>query len=488
MSSNNSFGFDASGCYNGDRKYFWAFDEYLCDKLRAAGVYWVIQTLLPNPVRPNAAIAHVENGTDDHYDRRDVEKYNYQMAKHQPSVEKAYGIVRSMLGSTPLTAVRHILDNENLSDRRKAQDIFRFLRNRDGAATETTKAAISNDIANLPHATDAESALQLISGLTHLNAILRKLGNSHHSDAALRTKLFEKLTGSMFDAVAHTINANAGMSFADACEAIRSSIDLTSIRGKPDSSSSGSGTKRTADEAFMFPGNIQSAQGVPGSQGRQQQYLAAGLARPPPRYGYEQVMQQQIMAIQRANPLVPPTPPTVAAATAPPLCWNCGAPDHLARDCSVLACAYCGSHFESHLSPAYHTSLNCPYKSTSRQAAPPPFVRYSGGKGKGKGGGRGGGRTNAQGGRGKFSGGRRYGARGNPLINAATAETTEDQEWEESMGNADPYHEYGWDYDDWGDYQFFNGATVVGDNVEVTDETVRRVLQDSGASTPVIEG
>jgi hypothetical protein len=47
--------------------------------------------------------------------------------------------------------------------------VFAYLRATDGAVTESKKAEIENDMKDLPDGVDAASAMQLMSGLTHLN-------------------------------------------------------------------------------------------------------------------------------------------------------------------------------------------------------------------------------------------------------------------------------------------------------------------------------
>jgi hypothetical protein len=184
----NTYGFDEEGRYDGTEKYFWAFDAHLMDKLRAAGVCWVLEKLRTAPIRPRAAYRAVKRGNDSEADRREIRNYQNDLDRYLPGVDKAYHIVMSSLGSVPLASVRNITEDETIDSRRKIKRILGYLRATDGAVTESKKAEIENDMNDLPYGVDADSAQQLMSGLTHLNTILGKLGNSEHTDAALRSR------------------------------------------------------------------------------------------------------------------------------------------------------------------------------------------------------------------------------------------------------------------------------------------------------------
>jgi hypothetical protein len=59
----NTYGFDEEGRYDGTEKYYWAFDAHLMDKLRAAGVFWVLEKLRTAPKgeeRDREVVGHVE--------------------------------------------------------------------------------------------------------------------------------------------------------------------------------------------------------------------------------------------------------------------------------------------------------------------------------------------------------------------------------------------------------------------------------------------
>jgi hypothetical protein len=87
-----------------------------------------------------------------------------------------------------------------------------------------------NDMNDLPYGVDADSAQQLMSGLTHLNTILGKLGNSEHTDAALRSRLLQKLRGPMFKVVKYDVDTNgSALSYAQVCQKIRKAINVESL-------------------------------------------------------------------------------------------------------------------------------------------------------------------------------------------------------------------------------------------------------------------
>ena len=83
---------------------------------------------------------------------------------------------------------------------------------------------------DLPYGVDASSAMNLMAGLTHLNAILGKLGNSAYSDAALRSRLLKKLRGPMFRVVKYDVDANGSdLTYAAVCHKIKKAINVEAL-------------------------------------------------------------------------------------------------------------------------------------------------------------------------------------------------------------------------------------------------------------------
>jgi hypothetical protein len=72
------------------------------DKLRAAGVFWVLEKLRTTPIRPRAASGAVNRGNDSEADRKEIRNYQNDLDRYLPGVDKAYHIVMSSLGSVPL--------------------------------------------------------------------------------------------------------------------------------------------------------------------------------------------------------------------------------------------------------------------------------------------------------------------------------------------------------------------------------------------------
>ena len=217
MKTSRTFGFDNDGKYDGTKKYFWAFHSHLEDILLKEGLAQYIENRDLEPLAPEGAIHRQQNligPAPGEFEQ--LEKYHEKMRKYEITCGKTHGIIKNLLGPAPLSSVRTIIDNSLLSNRQKAQQIMARLMAIDGAPTETVKSELEEDIMSLPPAVDAQSAIDLISGITHLNAILTKLQGGH-TDAALRTKLFRKLKSPMFDTAAAKINSDPTMTFPEAC-------------------------------------------------------------------------------------------------------------------------------------------------------------------------------------------------------------------------------------------------------------------------------
>jgi hypothetical protein len=447
--NDKTYGFDMDGRYDGTEKYYWAFDEFLMDKLRAAGVLWVLEKLRTSPIRPRAAYDAVRRRNESEADRKEIRNYQGDLDRYLPAVDRAYHVVVGSLGPVPLASVRVILEDENVDSRRKVKRVLAYLRATDGAVTESKKAEIENDMEDLPYGVDAASAMQLMSGLTHLNAILRKLGNSQHSDAALRSRLLKKLRGPMFKVVKYDVDTNGvELTYAEVCHKIRKAISVEELENGEIRMS---GHKRRAADELMTSASLHAVDGnsISGSRG---DYLHAVFA-PTSIASQQQWGTQQVSMIQAPSS---PVVQNITSARDQNSCWNCNGLGHVARNCPSLTCGRCGTQFPNYDVVGFHNSASCPSKAVSRSSIQKtPFARAGGEGGRGRRGGRGGGRGR---------GGRGYSGRGLPTVNVANAEINE---WDE-------------DVESYGGQNNFVGMTI--STGSVSDEVVSRVLLDSGAN------
>lgn len=225
-----AFGFDAQGRYDGTEKYFFAYQDSLFESLRGNGLLWVIQTTIPDPIRPNGAFHRAETGApplpDDYANMR---RYQHDLVPHQSACERALAIIKKSLGIAPTARVMHILEDVAVADRAKAQQVCQLLQDTYGKNTEATRAAIDKDINDLPIATDQVTATSVLTGLAMLNKILRQMG-APKTDAQLKTILFQKLQGSLFESVINDIDKNPDMSYVQACDEVRRVMNLTQMR------------------------------------------------------------------------------------------------------------------------------------------------------------------------------------------------------------------------------------------------------------------
>jgi hypothetical protein len=277
-------------------------------------------------------------------DSRDLYRYRSEVEKERAKVDQAFSVIVSSLSSTILITVESIMVSA-VSDKVKCRQILASLKRTEGGNSEATKSVMFKDIEKLPFATDASTAIQLMAGLAHINAMLTKMG-APMTNAQLRTKLFERLSAQMFHSIAERINMDPTMTFEVACEQIRSSCDLHSML---------SGHKRSADAAGQMQINSQmvTSDSRPPVRRRleddrsedreRMQRLAYG-------YGDEGERESYVAALNTFNG---------------PSCWNCLG-GHMARDCPAQFCKFCSTSFTSYEDPNYHRFVDCPRKMDPR--------------------------------------------------------------------------------------------------------------------------
>jgi hypothetical protein len=386
----NKLGFDDDGKYDGTQHYYWAYDQHLQGQFRQGGVDWVLKNELYILPKPTAAIARVTQnnypntaaGRDQHDNDVDlVAQYKKELKVKVPLIGKAYGILIDSLSVYPLATVRHILDDDNLDDRTRIQNVVTYFREHDGAVTPTKVAAIEKQISDIPPATEAKSAHYLLAALTNFNGLLKKYGDAYHlSGAKLRHILSQALQDPIFLTVVAKIDDSPDMTWEQMSQAVTNAI------ARHASNEFLTSRKRPADD-LMYSATIQSMSST--------------------------ALPSNIVAMQR-NPSFK--------------CWNCSGSDHHARHCVALFCNNCGNSFPSRDHPSYHSFFNCPWVAHQTQPRPQqqsqprpqqqsqpqhqPFVRYV--------------RDRSMGGRGSRSGRGRGGIpHGGYQINAATVEAQE---------------------------------------------------------------
>jgi hypothetical protein len=251
-----------------------------------------------------------------------------------------------------------------LSRRQKCLQIIARLKSMDGAPSQVTQSEIENDMDNLPPATDENSALTAITGLTLLNIILKKLG-AGYSDAGLRTKLFHKLSAVEFRPAAEKINADPNMTFAQACEEIRNAINLSKMLGKKCDQQN---TKKRPADDLDYAGSTSSvsamsdsyfAAAIPFTNQRKQQRTIAQTAVTPAPASNNTVWQARAPGTNfQAEINAQMGPPQVAQPIKPVECWNCKGP-HFHTQCTAPHCRRCQQFFTSVDDPRYHKMSNC---------------------------------------------------------------------------------------------------------------------------------
>lgn len=83
-------------------------------------------------------------------DSIDIDKHETKLKSHQESYEKAYIIVRNFLGKSPMSDVRHIIDDRSIDFRQKSRRIVQHLRDTHGILSSHQKSQIDADIQALP--------------------------------------------------------------------------------------------------------------------------------------------------------------------------------------------------------------------------------------------------------------------------------------------------------------------------------------------------
>lgn len=490
------FGFDAAGRFDGTKKYFWAYHGELMTTLEKNGVRWIVEDNVPSPMKPMAAFAFGAEGPTDDQHRR-IEKYHESIHKHQKEAEKCIGIIKDSITATPKSTFSAILGDVDINTRERCKQLVTAMCAHYGKADEASKIALQDDMDRLPDATDMASAMGLLTGMNHINDILKRF-NAGFSDSTMKTKMFRKLKGQRFDQVAHQINSTPYCTFAEASIMLEDALQLQNTRD-PDQYSD----KKRSVDSMQSSSNMYATAATSSSSSTRpyDEYLASVF--PPsssiqkrPRFNqYEpESTVSAIMQSQSAQSNAEQVPyahingadtqqiPSVIT------CWNCSNTGHNASNCNALMCRRCNSMWKSYQDPNYHRLPDCPHQTASARTS--QFSHNNGGRG---GGGRGrGGRGNQTGrgnyGRGSYqnSGGRGTGGQPRPTptynrVNTITTETG-DQDWDEYTSShiqQDPsQHEDYDEYDD-RDVRVFDGSQS-SSNTSIAN--ARRCLQDSGAN------
>lgn len=356
-SFSNAFGFDAQGRYDGTDKYFFAYQDALHESLGDKGLLWVIKDEVPDPIRPDSAFARAEAGQaplpDDYSNMR---RYQHALSQHYSCCERALAVIKKSLGMAPTARVVHILESVTMKDREKAKQVCQLLLATYGKNTEASRAAIDKDINDLPIATEVLSANVVLTGLAMLNKILRQMG-APKSDAQLKTILFQKLHGSLFESVINEIDKHPEMTYLEACDEVRRVMNLSHMRSSAYASSP---HHVAASTTIAYPGYVNPSPPPPPS---------------PPARSYAFLYPGAQGYIPSSSVHVPSTPSyqanTVARSPSfqPTPCWNCQSTDHRHRDCPANHCRACGSWWISVHEPNYHHFSVCP-----QNRNPPQFT------------------------------------------------------------------------------------------------------------------
>jgi hypothetical protein len=234
------------------------------------------------------------------------------------------GILKNSLNAIPLSQLRPQFDMQEepnpvagrppivVTIRRRCQLVMEAMVAYYGQADQSTKISIPRDMEALPAATDAKSAIFLMSAMVHINYVLAQW-KAPYSDEVLKTKLLEKLSADMFNFVSEKINSNPQYSFQEACNEVRSSCDLTTMRASQ---------KRSAHSLYSQSESSSSASSISSAQ------LLAAVYPP--------------TAIEKRIRAAEPTS-TISAVDAPSnstdnitTCWNCRNTGHRSMECPAL--------------------------------------------------------------------------------------------------------------------------------------------------------
>jgi hypothetical protein len=499
-------GTDAFGRYDGTPKYFFAYKEDLIKKLKNEGLQWILgNDILHEPLAPPAATlqAYIANpNLLSNADHQVMSAYHNAMTKFTVRVDRAHAIFETSLGETPLALIDTIQHDPVLTTRQKIQNSIAHMEQIYGANGEATRGSITDDMDLLPVATTPQGGLYVISSLMRLNRILANMGGALTS-AQMRTRLFNKLHGPLYQNVIDKIDSDQLLTFELACQEVQRVINLHRSRTRSDLSAAETPLNALGSVAF------------------QSHYPGAGIAASLPAYLYglpapvgAAPVQAHIAVAASAPPVTVTAPPThtavatIAAVTEMgPKCFNCNG-SHLARDCAEPLCNHCGSTWTSTRALGYHHFNDCPHRADQRNVRQrytsytrPNEYRpndYRGGRSRGGGRGRGRGRGNG------YSSGNRTRRAGINSLGASTALAepfaafTED-DWEDYAGaNALPEEDYdGSRNDDYND-DYINAAfnmmsmSAPSDSSLVADEShppppndvteAFKVLPDSGAN------
>lgn len=486
-------GFDQDGKFDGTKKNFWAYHSKLMATLETQSTRWIIEKTIREPICPREAFAKHDRGedlTDEELKR--IDKYSDKYEKHEKDAEKCLGVIKNSLNSIPYSLFRTQIDATTttingidypITNRHKCQLIVEAMIAYYGTPDVATKIAVQRDMDNLPSATDSASAIFLMTGMVHINSVLRQW-QAPYDDAILKTKLLEKLDSAIFDNIAEKINSNPEYTFEKACQEVRASLELQTMRSSKRSA--------TTMKSIYSPSSSSSS-----SPSNSEDYLSSVFAPSNHPMKRNRTDEQPLPTVSAIS-----TNLAINTVDANTVCWNCQSSGHQASTCTALHCRKCQSFFYSKQDPNYHMMTSCPMQTSGNQFN---HRRDGGGnRGGGNRGGYGGGydRGRGNGGRsgngGRGNGSDRSGSgRGGPRpagrnptyvrqtnISAMTADppSQNDQQWDDYCATNAAADDQDDGYDDREEYELWAFESCQQPSSTVSLEDALRCLQDSGAN------
>lgn len=308
FSSNNAF---VSGRWNGEIRYFTDFQDSIFHKAEAKGVKYILNMAHDMPVP--------EFMTDPYM-------------KYSRDCDILLSIVRSVLGTIPLSMVQDLLDRADLSSRKKSVRVLRRLAKDRERNILTAIEEIEADLARLSPVVSFPAAQLLAVDILSAQRLLTNLAQPM-AETRMKQILFKNMKHNIFDSVTAQIDEHHDWSFDKA----RTVLNDTARRWKV----------RNADVSSDV--------------------------------------------VEKRNKVDDNIPYTVMAANAihespsvNPKCFNCFNQGHVSKDCVAPFCGKCKATWPmGH--PQRHSSHNCPIVSdTSRgQGGRTGSAAGRGGRGRG---------------------------------------------------------------------------------------------------------
>ena len=192
-----------NGKWNGDARYFKFFKDKVINSLETKGLTFLLDT--------NAA-----------YDIPRPNPITEVYMRHMKDSDIMLSSIRSLLGTIPLSSVQDLLDDQELTSRRKGIRIMARLTRHNDRLVLTAIAEIEHDLTQLQQAHNHDEAQLLVVEIIDAQRLLTSM-DQPMTDMKMKLLLLQHMQDSIFDTLTNDINKNSRWTFVRAREELEDS-------------------------------------------------------------------------------------------------------------------------------------------------------------------------------------------------------------------------------------------------------------------------